>query len=148
MSSKLFVFNKFLFAICLVSITFILTFFDYINYFLKVFHPLPNWVNFLLIVSVTFFVMYLFMFLRKKHNLFESLFLWINKNFKNILIVISILLFVLQIIIAWNFYFKTSWDVEIIIEFAQTLEKTDWHQWYFSTYPNNLLLCGLWIKGP
>lgn len=140
MSRKLFVFNKFLFAICLVSITLILTFFDYINYFLKVFHPLPNWVDFLLLVSVTFFVMYLFIFLRKKHHLFKSLFLWINKNFKNILIVISILLFVLQVIIAWNFYFKTDWDVSIVFDFANTLEKNDLHQWYFSAYPNNLLL--------
>ena len=140
MSKYLLVFNKFLFAICLVSVIFILTFFDYINYFLKIFHPLPNWVNFLLLVLVSFIVIYIFILLRKKQNLFESLFHWINRNFKNILIVISILLFVLQIVIAWNFYFKTGWDVEVVVGFAKTLEKSDWDQIYFSTYPNNLLL--------
>jgi len=140
MSKKLLSFSKFLFTICIIAIILIVTFFEYINYYLKVVHPLPNLINFLLLVSITFFVMYLFIFLKKKQYLFESLFLWINNNFYYILIVVSILLFVLQIIITWNFYFKTNWDVGIIIEFAQTLEKTDWHQWYFSTNPNNLLL--------
>jgi len=140
MSKKTLIFNKLLFAICLITIILILAFFEYINYYLKAVHPLPNWVVFLLILLFTFLVIYIFIILRKKINLIESLFLWINSNFINILLAISILLFIVQIFIAWNFYFKTGWDVAAVVGFALTLEKTDWTQYYFSTRPNNLLL--------
>ena len=140
MSKKLLVFNKLLFTICLIAIILIVTFFEYLNYSLKVVHPLSNWINFLLILLITLLFYSLLNYFRKKQKLLESLIRWINNNFNNILLVISILLFIVQILIAWNLYFKTGWDVEVVVGFAKTLEKSDWDQIYFSTYPNNLLL--------
>lgn len=65
---------------------------------------------------------------------------------RNILFRLTAILFVIQLFVTWNIFFKTGWDCEELVGAAQRLafEKTpigDLH--YFSIYPNNVFLVGL-----
>lgn len=56
----------------------------------------------------------------------------------------SVIIFVIQIFLFWNIFFKTGWDVAVIENGARVLLKNDgsseWLSEYFSVYPNNILL--------
>lgn len=57
--------------------------------------------------------------------------------------VISISLMFFQIYCVWNYYFLTDWDVAIIFKASEIAAKgsgLEEFQYYFSRYPNNLLL--------
>lgn len=59
------------------------------------------------------------------------------------LVYISLILFVIQVYSAWNYYFYTDWDSSLLTTFANSLahgEDVSWMSWYFSRYPNNILL--------
>lgn len=56
---------------------------------------------------------------------------------------VSFLLFVLECYVAYNIYFSTGWDADAVYQSALWLSggpEAPVSQWYFSVYPNNLLL--------
>lgn len=73
---------------------------------------------------------------------------WIKKrtvlSMDRIIIILSILLFGIQVFIYYNIFFKTGWDVSAIEAGARVLsgetENTIWLSSYFGTYPNNIFL--------
>lgn len=63
--------------------------------------------------------------------------------------VISISLMFFQIYCVWNYYFLTDWDVAIIFDASETAATgtgLEEFQYYFSRYPNNLLLVFIYGK--
>ena len=54
----------------------------------------------------------------------------------------TVLLFVLQLFIVDGAFFKTGWDVSVLTDY----ENTESYLWYYSRYPNQLFLAGLFSK--
>lgn len=57
--------------------------------------------------------------------------------------VVVTIIFLLQILIVYSYYFRTGWDVNEIIQSAYLYAKGNNDEiavWYFSTYPNNVIL--------
>ncbi len=57
------------------------------------------------------------------------------------------LLFAIQLIVVYSYYFYTSWDAKILLELGRAVahgEGTTRYSWYFSIYPNNLFLAYLY----
>ena len=79
------------------------------------------------------------------------LFRHIPKNEKaeeRILLFLSILLLIFQAYCVWNYYFMTGWDASVIMKAAEAVahgKNLEDFQYYFSTYPNNLLI--VWLYG-
>lgn len=79
------------------------------------------------------------------------LFRHIPKNEKaeeRILLFLSMLLLIFQAYCVWNYYFMTGWDVSVIMKAAEAVahgKNLEDFQYYFSTYPNNLLI--VWLYG-
>lgn len=66
-----------------------------------------------------------------------------------ILCIFSALLFILQLIISWNIYFKTGWDANMVMTAAEQVAsgKTEnLNNVYFSRYPNNVMLVWVFSK--
>lgn len=65
------------------------------------------------------------------------------------LVVLSVILFVLQLFVAWNIYFKTGWDCGTLVQTAQDVaynNKLIGDDLYFSMYPNNVLLVAIFAS--
>ena len=59
------------------------------------------------------------------------------------LILVSVILFAIQLIVAWQIYFKTGWDCGKLVQMAQEVAfryRDIGDDLYFSMYPNNVLL--------
>lgn len=59
------------------------------------------------------------------------------------LILMSVVLFAIQLIVAWQIYFKTGWDCGKLVQMAQEVAysyRDIGDDLYFSMYPNNVLL--------
>lgn len=55
---------------------------------------------------------------------------------------------IFQAYCVWNYYFMTGWDVLAIMKAAEAVahgKNLEDFQYYFSTYPNNLLI--VWLYG-
>lgn len=62
---------------------------------------------------------------------------------KNLYLIITIIVFVVQCILVKSYYFYTDWDVHYVIQLSETLAHgfdTSESIFYFSRYPNNLFL--------
>ena len=58
-------------------------------------------------------------------------------------VLISILLLIVQLIFAYNYYFYSDWDVQVVIEASMKIAHGEIpanYNEYFSRYPNNLLM--------
>nr|WP_142412024.1 hypothetical protein [Clostridium sp. Marseille-P7770] len=68
------------------------------------------------------------------------------KQRKKYILIFSIILFIMQLLFVYNYYFYTDWDVEILMRFSDLYahnQNISDYRWYFSIYPNNLFLA--WI---
>lgn len=57
--------------------------------------------------------------------------------------VISVCFFFLQLYFVYNYYFETDWDVQVLLDTARNIAyggNINQNSWYYSNYPNNLLL--------
>lgn len=82
--------------------------------------------------------------IRRKKNRFRKY----SKHLQ-LLCMVSVLLLILQLIISWNIYFRTGWDVNMIMTAAEQVAsgKTEnLNNVYFSRYPNNVMLVWLFSK--
>ena len=119
---------------------------------LWVFHPLIEYplkytfglsnlsLTFISVITVfAFFLLYLW----KKQRI-DGFF---KKLKSKAVIVATTVLFILQLIIFYNIFFKTDWDVEQILYAAEAMSKNIFEpgaqDWYYMRYPNNLLMT--WI---
>lgn len=58
-------------------------------------------------------------------------------------LVVSILFFVFQLLLLYNYFFETDWDVQILVDTARQIAyggDRNANGWYYSMYPNNLFL--------
>lgn len=83
---------------------------NYINYAYKLDIVKNNiYIYLLTLIAVVFFV-----YIVKKNSIYK--FFISNRKIK--LIFISVILFLVQVIIIYTYYFRTGWDVEVIINKA------------------------------
>ena len=57
--------------------------------------------------------------------------------------IIAVCFFFLQLYLVYNYYFETDWDVQVLLETARNIAyggNRNSCSWYYSNYPNNLLL--------
>ena len=66
------------------------------------------------------------------------------------IVLISVFFFIIQILLVYNYYFRTGWDSFMVVEGAYILSEhrtlPDWGTNYFSNYPNNLFIMILFSK--
>lgn len=65
------------------------------------------------------------------------------------LILMSVVLFAVQLIVAWQIYFKTGWDCGKLVQMAQEVAfsyRDIGDDLYFSMYPNNVLLVAVFAS--
>lgn len=97
---------------------------------------LPNWASMLLGVLVLVVVVLIISRLSIR-NKFNKV---INK--RNMMVA-SLVVFLVQVFLLWNYYIKTGWDVAILLDSAENLASTgavgEWIA-YFSAHPNNMFL--------
>lgn len=138
-------------AIIISGILFILIFIDKrFNYVFENFCVIPNWG----IVGVIALIIFGYVFLHNKvHNGNREN----RKNTENSVLMnkmqiklerrnlwlMSVVFFGVQLIVAWQIYFKTGWDCGDLVQMAQKVafEYADiGNDAYFAMYPNNVLL--------
>lgn len=59
------------------------------------------------------------------------------------ILIIGILFFFIQLYLVYNYFFETDWDVQILLDTARSIAaggNGHHNSWYYSNYPNNLLL--------
>lgn len=86
----------------------------------------------LLILGITILILLYWILEQKVHIKSEK-----------VIILCSLCFLIFQMFLTWNYYFKTDWDVETIVEAAYEVvsgQQEDWAIDYFSRYPNNRLL--------
>lgn len=86
----------------------------------------------LLILGITILILLYWILEQKVHIKSEK-----------VIILCSLCFLIFQMFLTWNYYFKTDWDVETIVEAAYEVvsgQQEDWVIDYFSRYPNNRLL--------
>ncbi len=115
---------------------------NYINYAYKLDIVKNNiYIYLLTLIAVVFFV-----YIVKKNSIYK--FFISNRKIK--LIFISVILFLVQVIIIYTYYFRTGWDVEAIINKAYSLgvgeEDKYFFTSYFSYYPNNIFITIVFSK--
>ena len=122
-----------IYAIMFTIILSLLFFFSSMDYYLKREFLIPN-IIVLLVVIIPVFLIYYFLF-KKKEDI--SL-----KKYRNTLIIIFVITFILQLILTVSIYFYTDWDVKIIRDIVDSFIKTGSlkDNYYLTLYPNNLLL--------
>lgn len=106
----------------------------------------PNFVFLLSFIAVAALIYHLCNVYKKKHADKPQPAPTNLKRTMKVIGVLTVVLFVVQIIYAWEIYFETGWDCREIVTAAQGLcyEGTaiaDSH--YFSIYPNNVFLTGI-----
>lgn len=141
-------------AVFVLGILFILIVIDNrFSYVYQNFCIVPNWMLVSIILALLCGYAYLKGRKRKQkkedcddiHNMPAVNKLQIKLERRN-LILMSVVLYGIQLIVAWQIYFKTGWDCGILVEMAQEVafhynDIGDNH--YFSMYPNNILLVGI-----
>lgn len=58
-------------------------------------------------------------------------------------LIVTLFLFCLQVLFIYNYFFETDWDVQILLDTARHIAyggDRNMFSWYYSMYPNNLLL--------
>lgn len=141
LSGKLLGLVKYIYLLLIISIVATIICFDYIDVPYKKQHFIPNWAVILIIAIVSILILTAAILISRKHPvLFDRIIIFINNNYVIILGSASIIVFLIQLIISWNFYFKTGWDVGFLTSYAMSMQKSASIHDYFSTNPNNLFL--------
>lgn len=71
---------------------------------------------------------------------------YLKYNSEKIIRILTILFFVFLVYIVYNYYFITGWDAGLLVDTAyqvssgQSFDSTTYESYYFSIYPNNILL--------
>lgn len=127
---------KYIFLILFILILFINICFSSINYFCKKEFLNSN----VIIVSISIGLLCIGYFIKHKTKLF---------NFKchsnKFILFLTLILFILEVYIANNIYFKTGWDAGFINNIAQAIAEKNNDvvinsSYYFSHYPNNIII--------
>ncbi|MEG0297403.1 MAG: hypothetical protein RR620_11860 [Clostridium sp.] len=78
----------------------------------------------------------------------KNKFTWIKRNLKFKLVLIGLIVFIMQLILAKSIYFQSGWDVRAIINNAEFIvsnpEAFEYN--YFMMYPNNIFLLLVFSK--
>lgn len=135
LTTKLLRLPEILFALIMMFTLFICLFLSHINYATKDINTFePNLL--LLFLGLIFAIISICFFTKSK------LLTYIHFNPKTILFLFCFI-FILQIIIVYNYYFMTDWDVPCIIYLSSHIGHNldvSYVNDYFSQYPNNLVL--------
>lgn len=114
------------------------------SYYLKESFALPNG---LLLLCGGLFLVCVVVLLRKKYGKHD-----LNEKYasKRYIIVLSVILFLVQAFVFWHMYFRTGWDVDLVLSIAQEKylngEITGDMSWYLSRYQNNLMITGILLR--
>ena len=69
---------------------------------------------------------------------------------KRYIIILSVILFLVQAFVFWHMYFRTGWDVDLVLSIAQEKylngEITGDMSWYLSRYQNNLMITAVLVQ--
>lgn len=123
-----------------------------IPYVHQSFCKVPNIIFLLLLVFL--FVIYGFLIIKKKEkensytilSIFHPHIKLQRKLDRRNLVVLSAILFAIQILVAWQIYFKTGWDCGKLVQMSQEIAfqgRSIGDDLYFSRYPNNVLLVAI-----
>lgn len=127
---------KYLFLIIFTLVLFIDLFFSMWNYNCKKEFLIPNFI----IVLLAIVIIGLGYFLKYKTKVRN-----IKIRSNNLILILTLILFVLEVYVANNVYFKTGWDVGFINSAAQAIAMKNNEivinsSSYFSHYPNNIII--------
>ncbi len=75
---------------------------------------------------------------------------------RSVMLAAGLFFFLLQLLLIYNYYFETDWDVQVLIDTARQVADGNYngeYYWYYSTYPNNVFLTQLfavilWLAKP
>lgn len=131
--------SKIVFGTVIGSVFLLLIFFETTNYSCKRTFAFSN--KFMLAAAAVFFIIvYISLKFSGKFTLKKSNKISVDKIIK----IVAFCLFALQVYISYNILFETDWDSGIILYYARGFVSgrnlDEYGKWYFSTYPNNLLL--------
>ena len=108
---------------------------------------IDNWIC----LGILVFIFIMIFIVNRKKKLNDNITNIIEKKGKLIIMLMFILLFIVQLIILNNIYFKTGWDASHLFATAEHYAKTDvfknsmyYLQYpYFDVYPNNIFLTSI-----
>ncbi len=87
-----------------------------------------------------------FNFVEKEKNISDETSELEQKLYRRNMLIVSVVFLAVQIIVAWQIYFKTGWDCGELVQMAQRVAfgyEDIGTEAYFSMYPNNVLLVGI-----
>lgn len=122
-------------AVCFGSVVILLLFFSDVQYTAK----MDNYIsNAALLIPVAFLCIAAVVWARRQSRG--------DKVFDRVVAISLPALFILQIFVFYQIYFESGWDAELVANAARLIVSHDTaalsrdYGWYFSRYPNNLLL--------
>lgn len=124
-----------LFKLMIITILIICIIFSYIDYLCKR-NYFPN--IFLLCTGIWFFIFLIYITLKISNKV------QVTKQKKDWIYLFSMLFFIFQIFLVYNYHFLTNWDVNIIRTLCTAVahnEDISTFSDYFSIYPYNLFIC-------
>ena len=127
-----------LFGIYSFIIVIICLFFNDCDYSYKKTFILPN---VLLLGIGCLFICFLFLFLIKLCRYLSNAFCT-----DRLILCFSVLFFIFLCFLCSQYYFKTGWDVKYVLDNSELIASGSYNElchWYFSRYPNNILLAYL-----
>ena len=77
---------------------------------------------------------------------------YLKDNSEKLIRIFTILFFVFLVYIVYNYYFITGWDAGLLVDTAyqissgQSFDSSTYESYYFSIYPNNILLIFIFFK--